>query len=110
MEDHGKLPQKVNSALVYHFVCRHLSLLKDVKGNIAFRIVSFKEQSTAKNVEMKKLLSNGKESKNGSDYVKADHHFFVFQSEHIKKSFQQQNNRLDGIYKERKKVTVGDKL
>ena len=36
--------------------------------------------------------------------------FFVFKSEHIKKSFQQKNNRLDGIYKERKKVTVGDKL
>ena len=60
---------------------------------------------------MEKLLSNGKESKNGSDYVKADHHFFVFKSEHIKKSFQKKkNNRLDGIYKERKKVTVGDKL
>ena len=30
--------------------------------------------------------------------------FFVFKSEHIKKSFQQKkNNRLDGIYKERKK-------
>ena len=37
--------------------------------------------------------------------------FFVFKSEHIKKSFQlKKNNRLDGIYKERKKVTIGDKL
>ena len=79
MEGHGKLPQKVNSAYVYHFVCSHLSLLRDVKGNIAFRIVSFKEQSTAKNAEMEKLLSNGKESKNGSDYVKADHHLFRLQ-------------------------------